>query len=103
MDLGSRDYDFEFQQAHRRQLLANMIKTSADIAFDRLSEGTLIEEITVYGLVVNYNGPDIPLMIKMNVNYSKRKTTLLEARNNSLTIPEVRMYYNTFHLLFVSQ
>ena len=64
------------------QLMANMDKTVAEVAWEAINSNKLFKKITVYGLLIDYTTNEAKMILKMVVDYNNQKTTKYKVVND---------------------
>ena len=76
---GVTEFKNDAAPSHYGQVFADMVRVGANLTFDALLTGRLIEKICVYGLLVNY-ATRCAVIMKYYVNFATDETVFLVGR-----------------------
>ena len=72
----SGDSKIDASERHLFQLLANMNKTAADLAYDSLKQGIIFSNMIIYGILVGYEQAGLTKLCELAMDFEKMTSSL---------------------------
>ena len=89
LEAGTGESKISTEEKSQWQLVANMIKTSADMAYGAVKSGKLFKKIVVYGLLVDYTERVTKKVMKLQMDFVARRSFLHVSKHaESLTLEQ---------------